>query len=150
MAEEDTYAAFLATLERVRAGKDKAFNPRPAFDEKLAREVSADRTQGRKIEDYLQALEYLGFVYMSADQLNTTPGIGPMWGENGPILHRVGQWRNLRDAAQWPEIRYAFKSETLVRDFLTPREFFEWYAAKRTEARARAAGVIVPAGLVIV
>lgn len=145
--QELDYAAFLATLDRVRAGKDKEFNPRPAFDAKLAKEAQDDRTQGRKIEDYHQALEYLGWRFFTARELTLTFGV--MAGETGPILHSEGEWRNMQDAARWPELRMAFKSRQIVEFFQGPQDFYEWYVTARTKERAKAAGIFLPPGLVL-
>lgn len=148
MADDDEiqfdYEAFQRSIERVRSGKDKEFVARPGFDPKLAKDVRADGRHGRKIEDYHQALEYLGWVYCSALEL------GPMWGETGPVMRTEGQWRNLKHAAKYPEIRSALTSHNICEMFPEgPESFFTWYVDRYNRARAKAAGLIVPAGLVL-
>lgn len=150
MSDEDDvrfdYDAFRASLDRVRSGKDKTDAPvRPGFDPKLAKDVHDDARQGRKIEDYKQALDYLGWKFCTVAEL------GPvMFGERGPVMRTEGEWRNLRHAAKYPDIRSAFTSNQICEMFPDgPKQFFEWYSERFERARAKAAGLIIPRGIVL-
>jgi hypothetical protein len=128
---------FLASLERVRKGED--LEPaRPKFDPQVARDVRDDKVRGLQIDRYHQVLEHCGFTWTPKEFLS------PWEGEEGPIAHKEGMWRNVK-------MHMAFTSDQICEMFPRgPEEFFDWFTIELMKRRAARAGIQLPASGLIV
>jgi len=120
---------FLETLGRMAQGRDHGSVPqRPDKDAKVERDVIDSFVQGRKIEDYKQALEYHGFIYVPADRLPTL---------RDGTRATEGQWRSV-------SLRMAFTENEVLAHFPRGPEEFDVWCQGQLRARAARSGLILP------
>lgn len=115
-------AEFRATLERMTSGTDHGISvTQPSFDPALHRDVTADAVAGRKIDDFKQALEALGFLFWPANKLLP-------YADGTP--HAEGEWR-----CGGPP-RMAFTVTDVLSMFPGgPQELHEWVTDQRLRHR---------------
>jgi hypothetical protein len=75
-SREEIEKSFQESVSAVLAGEDLV-DPRPAFDEKQAREIAAAQAGGRVAEAYTRVLEAHGFVLVPARRLPRFYGVVP-------------------------------------------------------------------------
>lgn len=128
-AKQFNPAEFAATLQRVAGGVDHGqSNAQPAFDAAMHAEVVEACLQGRKIEDYKQALESQGFSYYP-------PALLARWG-NGE-RKTEGEWRNT-------QMKMAFTDRDVLSCFITPESLWTWCETQRLMRKAALAGLVLP------
>lgn len=123
---DDQEREFEASLDRARRGITDA-PMRPNFDPKLHSDVVADAVKGRKIADYKQALEALGFRYVQAHQLAPYPTGRP---------HEHGEWR-------CNQLRLAWTDQEILTFFKTPQELVEYVNKYQLKRRAARSGILL-------
>lgn len=125
---------FAETLDRVRQGTDYGQdNIRPTFDPALHRDVVDDARHGRKVEDYKQCLDAIGFRFKTPAQL------GPFSGPGGGIPRTEGEWV-LRSGS----LRLNMTSDEIVAWFASPEDLWNCVERWKLEQRAEAAGLVLP------
>ena len=124
-------AEFARTVERIANEEDKG-EIRPRFDPQVHKDVREDALRGRKIGEYRQALENLGFHFIPAHRLNEVLG---GWSDGSP--HREGMWIH-------PDydLQLAFTSDDILAHFSSPQNFWEWVHEQQVRTAAVRAGLI--------
>ena len=111
MTTEAEDKEFDSTLQRIHDGVSEE-NPTPAFDPRLHLEHVDDCRHGRKIEDYKQCLEKIGFVFLPKERL-------PPWADGLPKSQ--GEWRYRRG-----DLRLAMTEDDICSWFSGPEELWRW------------------------
>jgi hypothetical protein len=115
---------FQRTMERLKEGTDHgAMEARPHFDHKQDLEFREESKHGRRVGDFIQALERAGFKFWPKGAIPPgCEGNGTIFDPPRPLAE--GQWRRPPDRALPRAL--GMTDDQVAAWFSSPEEFWQW------------------------
>lgn len=127
------HGEFRRTMERLKEGTDHGtMEARPQFDYKQNLEHREEAKHGRRIGDFIQALERSGFSFWPKGSIPPgCAGNGTVFDPPRPLAE--GQWRRPPDR-ELPRA-LALTDDQVAAWFTSPKEFWEWIQSLKMSAK---------------